>query len=207
MFLDFSLNISDIFIENFRNFFFIWIFFWFSSFSSINFQISSLFLTFSSLIFLIISFVKSENIFAFILKKNNKLMVLQNTINSVIILNVSNERETTIVLTKNSKQNALTSIVHFDFVYSSNMFDLFIAETAGIHFYKVEEEKVHCKEVKFLPFVINYCWFEVFYLVYLIVLSEILLINFLMNFLDISIQFLLFFLKIAQKRDFICNFS
>lgn len=78
-------------------------------------------------------------------------------------MNINNEREVTIALTKPSKQNALTTILHFDFVYSSPSVDFFVAETTGIHFYKLEEEKVHCKEVKFLVFPMNYCWFEVFF--------------------------------------------
>ena len=96
------------------------------------------------------------------LKRNNKLIALQNTSNSILILNINNEKETLLILTKTVKSNVLNSILHFDFVYSSTTIDFFVAETSGIHFYKIDEEKVHSKEIKFIPFAMNFCWFEVF---------------------------------------------
>ena len=89
------------------------------------------------------------------------MIALQNSINSIIILNINNEKEMTITITKQSKQNALNSIIHFDFVYTSPMFDLVVVETSGIHFYKIDEDKIHSKEIKFIALTINYCWFEV----------------------------------------------
>lgn len=67
----------------------------------------------------------------------------------------------TITITKQSKQNALNSIVHFDFVYTSPIFDLVVVETSGIHFFKIDDDKMHSKEIKFIALTINYCWFEV----------------------------------------------
>ena len=87
---------------------------------------------------------------------------MQTSINSLIIMNINNEKEVTIALTKSNKQNALTNILHFDFVSTSPMMDFFLVESTGIRFYKIEEEKLHCKEIKYLPLTINFCWFEVF---------------------------------------------
>lgn len=95
------------------------------------------------------------------MKRNNKVIALQISINSVMLLNINNEKDLLIVLTKQSKQNALISILHFDFCYSSPNFDFFIVETAGIRFYKIDDDKLSCKEVKFFGISINFCWFEV----------------------------------------------
>lgn len=112
------------------------------------------------MIYIYISFFR-ENILAATLKKLHRLLALQTSCSTILIINTTCDKETTINLPKLGKNNITNNILHFDFIYSNQNIDFFIVETGGIRLYKIDEEKVHHKEIKYISMNINFCWFEV----------------------------------------------
>lgn len=60
--------------------------------------------------------------------------------------------------TKDEKTNC---ILNFQWIYGPERnIDLILAEKAGLRLYKMEDDKITLKEVKYIQMLISWCWYE-----------------------------------------------